>query len=88
MSSLSDRLAVLDIGEHLVVDVIDGIDYNPNTFKKTLDARVHLFCSRVTNKQRLRKDLQNYQFSATKIRGLNMDEDGNLCQFVKIKRVM
>lgn len=88
MSSLSDKLRILDVNESITLDVLEGIGFtNPTVFKKTLEAKTHLLQSRVTNKQRLHKDIQDRQFSAKCIDGISMDEDGNLCRFVKITRL-
>ncbi len=88
MSSLSDKLRILDVNESITLDVLEGVGFmSPAVFKKTLEAKTHLLQSRVTNKQRLHKDIQDRQFSAKRIDGISMDEDGNLCRFVKITRV-
>lgn len=88
MSSLSDKLRVLDVNESITLDVLEGTGFTkPSTFKKLLEAKTHLLQSRVTNKQRLHRDLADRQFSAKRIDGISMDEDGNLCRFVKITRL-
>lgn len=88
MSSLSDKLSWLEIGDHLIVDVLDGVKLtNPNVFKKTVEAKAYMFMSRVTNKQRLHKRLQDRKFAARAIQGVQMDEDGNLLKLVKVVRI-
>ena len=88
MSSLSDKLRVLDVNESITLDVLEGVGLvNPKVFKKTLEAKTHLLQSRVTNKQRLHSDLANRQYSAKRIYVISIDEDGNLCRFIKVTRI-
>ena len=88
MSSLSDKLGQLDVDEHLIVDVLDGTSFkNLNTFKKTVEAKAYTFMSRVTNKQRLNKRLQDRKFAARAIQGVQMDDEGNLLKLVKVTRL-
>jgi hypothetical protein len=88
MSSLSDKLGQLDVNEHLIVDVLDGTNFkNASMFKKTVEAKAYTFMSRVTNKQRLHKRLQDRKFAARAIQGVQMDDEGNLLKLVKVTRL-
>jgi len=88
MSSLGDKLKMLDVGEHLVIDIIDG--HVPakqgKDFDEWVKRRTHLAQSRVTNTQRLPKTLRECQFSSTTY-PIGIAEDGSIYKFIKIKRV-
>lgn len=82
MSSLSDKLRPLDVGENIAVDVAEGCGYE---FIRTVVKKAAVLSSRVTNSQRLHSDLNGRKFS-TRIMPL-IDCDGSLYKLVRIERI-